>query len=289
MVIGRIFAGISRTVTSKYAKAIAKNTVPDTGDMNRIGPKRRTYPTRTRTAPYMQPKSKIAKLNTVDKHKLKIKGTGPRGGTTVNDRIINKKVNDNNNRNTKILKTDKTRIIKNKLPVKQRPIRTKTKPNYIIDKTKMTGKYPGLEAKKKIAGKYPGLEAKKKNAVLDWQLKEHEQKTMTGLRRQPASMVPDRLDREIKAPSMFEQTQKVKERPKNELNEFGFLNPLKEGKNKGVTKDGRFRNSISMKGEQSYDPDMAKKWTGVGLGVAGGGTLAWDQKKSKFPDPIKFG
>ena len=127
MVIGRIFAGISRTVTSKYAKAIAKDTVPDTGGMNRIGPKRRTYPTRTRTTPYMQPKSKIAKLNTVDKHKLKIKGTGPRGGTTVNDRIINKKVNDTNNRNTKILKTDKTRIIKNKLPVQKR--NTKTEQN----------------------------------------------------------------------------------------------------------------------------------------------------------------
>jgi len=264
MVIGRIFAGISRTATSKYAKAIAKNTVPDTGGMNRIGPKRRTYPTRTRTTPYMQPKSKIAKLRTIDRKINTLKTQIKKDKLTLVDRRINSLKTKIEKDKAKLVKSDQKRILNNKLPVKQRPIRTKTKPNYIIDKTKMTGKYPGLEDKKRKVDMEKWENNETMNLVNPNKLK-------ATLR----SMVPNKREISERRPSGFEQRQKWVENTTNNV--------------KGATKDGRFRNPLSRKGEQSYDPVMAKKWTGVGLGVAGGGTLAWNQKKNKFPDPIKFG
>ena len=168
--------------------------------------------------------------------------------------MINKKINAKDKLKKSISRSDILRIIKNKLPVKQRPIRTKTKP------------------------KYPGLEAKKKSANLTSYQKKKEKfgDTMSmGLYATPRSKVPDKLDLSKIRGSEFEQRQRLLEK--------------RTDKARGATKDGRFRNPLSRKGEESYDPDMAKKWTGVGLGVAGGGTLAWNQKKNKFPDPIKFG
>lgn len=225
---------------------------------------------------------KQEKLNQIDRKINTLKAKIKKDKLTLVNRRINSLKTIIQKDKAKLVKYDQKRILKNKLPVKQRPIKTKTQ-SFKIDKTPLVTRYPGLEAKKKIAI------SKKERQDLNWSLKEHDQKRMKGLRRQPQSMVPDKLDREFKSPSMFEQRQKVRERPKNELNEFGFKNSLKEGKNKGATKDGRFRNPLTRQGEQSYDPVMAKKWTGVGLGLAGGGTIAWDQSKNKFPDPLKFG
>ena len=53
------------------------------------------------------------------------------------------------------------------------------------------------------------------------------------------------------------------------------------GKNFGVTKDGLFRTPMPTRsgynysGQQSYDREMAKKLTGIGLGIGTVGTIGW--------------
>lgn len=65
------------------------------------------------------------------------------------------------------------------------------------------------------------------------------------------------------------------------------------GKSFGATKDNIFRQDIPSRpgykysGQQSYDPDMAKKWAGLGLGFGGAGIIGGiglnetDSKKNK--------
>ena len=65
------------------------------------------------------------------------------------------------------------------------------------------------------------------------------------------------------------------------------------GKSFGAIKDGIFRQNIPNRpgykysGQQSYDPDMAKKWAGLGLGLGGAGVIGGvglsktDSKKNK--------
>lgn len=134
------------------------------------------------------------------------------------------------------------------------------------------GKELPFESKKIMQGSRVDKQIEEKK-LLGWTLKNHKQQTVSGPKKAPQSMVPDKLDREMKLPSMFEQIQKVKETPKDKLNEWGLPNPLHEGKNKGATKDGKFRNPMQRPGEQSYDPEMANKWRGVGLGLGGAGAL----------------
>jgi hypothetical protein len=113
----------------------------------------------------------------------------------------------------------------------------------------------------------------KQSAHLDWMLKEYEQQDLKGPRRAPRSMVPSRMHKKNKTPSFFEQIQFEKQQPPSKLNEWEKANPLHEGKNKGALKDGRFREPMLRPGEQSYDPEMAKKWRGIGLGLGGAGIL----------------
>ena len=58
---------------------------------------------------------------------------------------------------------------------------------------------------------------------------------------------------------------------------FEFMQRIKEhseNTNKGALKDGHFRTPTKrIDGEQSFDPEFAKQWKGIGLGLGGAGTL----------------
>lgn len=205
---------------------------------------------------------KQEKLNQVDRKINTLKAKIKKDKLTLVNRRINSLKTIIQKDKAKLVKSDQKRILKNKLPVKQRPIKTKT--DYKFDTTSLVTRYPGLEKKKR------------KVDMEKWEIKE----TMNivnpnKLKVTPRSMVPNKRAISERDPSVFERRQKWVEHTTNNV--------------KGATRDGRFRNYISKKNEQSYDPVMAKKWTGVGLGVVGGGTITWDQTKNKFPDPLKFG
>lgn len=138
------------------------------------------------------------------------------------------------------------------------------------------------------------IDKEKQSLRINWMLQDHEQKMVKGPRRAPNSMVPGKLDKEMKMPSMFEQIQFEKQKPPGKLNEWGKANPLHEGKNKGALKDGRFREPMLRPGEQSYDPEMAKKWRGIGIGlggagVLGGGSLYSGDNAKKRPGTPNYG
>ena len=146
------------------------------------------------------------------------------------------------------------------------------------------GKELPFESKKIMQGSRVDKQIEKKK-LIGWTLQDHKQQMVSGPKKAPQSMVPDKLDREMKMPSMFEQIQFEKQKPPGKLNEWGHANPLHEGKNKGALKDGMFREPLKP-GEQSYDPEMTKKWTGIGLGLGGAGALggggfAYDGIKEK--------
>jgi len=138
------------------------------------------------------------------------------------------------------------------------------------------------------------IDKEKQSLKIKWTLQDHEQQMVKGPRRAPNSMVPDKLDKEMKMPSLFEQIQFEKQKPPGKLNKWGKANPLHEGKNKGALKDGRFREPMLRPGEQSYDPEMAKKWRGIGLGlggagVLGGGSLYSGDNAKKRPGTPNYG
>ena len=192
--------------------------------------------------------------------------------------MINKKISAKDKVKKSIRKSDILRIIKNKLPVKQRPIKTKTdkKSDFYMDTQ------GDLRLKRK-SNKPIGQNS------LTRQMKHRSESELQYDGIIPFSRVErSTASRKLGAPkrSSFEINQSNKQISKEGVSI-----------NKGATywkksSDGKskFRNVLDYRtGEQSINRKNAEKWTGVGLGVTGGGTIAWDQRKNKFPDPLKFG
>lgn len=179
-----------------------------------------------------------------------LQGTGPRGGTTKNDKIIDKKLKEEKVKISKINKSDKKRILVGKLPV-----------------VKRKGHYKKFTTKQKdIVVKGSGVQA-----------------TDLGEKRRIWSLSEELAERDGIIP-----ISKVERRNlgKNKVSEFEERQ-IKKSKSatiygavpKGTTfwkknRDGsKFRNNIEKLGEQTYKLSNARKWTGIGVGLGGAATL----------------
>ena len=232
--------------------------------------------------------------------KFQKKGTGPRGGNTRNDKVIDKKLKKKKANISKVIKSDKKRILVGKLPVVKRKghYKKQSKNTSLVangSDVKATELKRSKHKKKfnpvheayatSLEIKYNKLiDEKADNAkVMKW-AKEGEMEEIkaemtfrleeiaedTGLVSR--SRVENKFFRgNKKGSSPFEIWQNKKESaPKGSHHQTG---------NRGTTfwkktADGRstFRNPME-RGEQTIKKENAKKWTGVGVGLGGAATL----------------
>ena len=187
-----------------------------------------------------------------------LKGTGPRGGNTRNDKVIDKKLKEKKVKISKVIKSDKKRILVGKLPVVKRKGHYKRQSK----NTSLVAKGSGVKATE--------LKRSKQLEKADMTFRLEELAEDTGL--VPRSRVVNNFFRgNKKGSSPFEIWQNKKESaPKGSHHQTG---------NRGTTfwkktADGRstFRNPME-RGEQTIKTENALKWTGVGVGLGGAATL----------------